>query len=115
MRLVFNPLSGKFDFVGDSGGSFSLKVIAADEEIEIPENQQMLFHGDLMVEGNLMVSGEAFQVRQSEPESTFWTTVPVNKTIKIRQNRVLFYGTNFMVNGNLRVEGELIPLLNFFQ
>lgn len=114
MRLIFNPLSGQFDFVGDVGsGSFSIKKVEQDEEIEIPLNRQMLIHGDLMVHGNLMVNGEVLQIRTGEPESTFWSNVPINKTVKIRRNRVLFYGSDFMVNGTLIVHGDLMSTRRF--
>lgn len=107
----FNPLTGKLD-ISKSGGdasspnNYSHKTIEEGSLETIPDGQQMLFTGDLIVRGDLMVSGEAKEINCKE-ESFFFTTIKPQETIVVRPNRLLFYKTNLSVQGNIRVLGTV--------
>jgi hypothetical protein len=111
MAIVFNPFSGTFDFSGSGGGSsgfsFSFKEISDGNQVAIDQGQQMVVDGDIMVNGDLNVEGEVFQIPDFSKWAFFWTTIPVNESIRVPANRLMFYLSPFMVDGNLFVEGQL--------
>lgn len=107
----FNPFTGTFDIVGSGSGggfspdNFSYKKILPLEVKTIPENQQMLFSGDLMVEGTILVNGEIKDVTNFELEEYFYTLIELGKNVFVKANRLLLYKDNIMVHGNLLVYG----------
>jgi hypothetical protein len=56
MSIVFNPFSGNFDFTKND--NFSIKNIPEGCSICIPENQQMIVYGPMLIEGEFFVLGE---------------------------------------------------------
>jgi len=62
MGLKFNPLTGQFDLVGSGGTSssadnFSYEKIPTGSTVEIPINQQMITHQNLLIDGTLISTG----------------------------------------------------------
>jgi hypothetical protein len=54
MSFKFNPITGQLDLVNASAPeNFSYKKILVGESKAVPLNQQMLFDGDLLVQGDL--------------------------------------------------------------
>lgn len=113
MSFEFNPFTGTFDLVGAGGGggfspdNFSYKKILNSEIKTVPENQQMLFSGDIMVQGTLRVLGEIKEIRNAEPDNFFYTKIEAFEFVRVKLNRLLLYKSNLIVHGNLVVEGTL--------
>ena len=111
MSFKFNPITGKLDLVGSpaqaSPDNFSYKLIEVGESKTVPVNQQMLFDGNILVQGNLMVLGEIKEITKTDDEGFFYTTILLSENVKVRENRLLLYKDNIMVLGNLNVLGTL--------
>lgn len=63
----FNPITGRLDLVGTGGSTsttqnFSYSRITTGNTVTIPEYQQMLFVGNLTIDGTLVIDGEAIEV-----------------------------------------------------
>lgn len=54
-KLVFNPLEGQFDLV--AGNNFSYESVPQNKKLLIPDNNQMIFHGEFFLEGELQIDG----------------------------------------------------------
>jgi len=58
MGLKLNPFTGKFDLVSIEPENFSYNNIVTGKTVTVPENQLMLVHGDLDIDGVLELEGE---------------------------------------------------------
>jgi len=126
-----NPLTGELDLVSIDDENFSYNNVAADSEVEIPENQQMIVFEDINVDGELTINGdlvifdnkvinriidtdasetinvELFEVvKQTEPAIvTSFSSVITGSRITIVNSSV---GTNTL---NITIQGEVNPII----
>lgn len=114
MGFKFNPFTGNFDLVGEAGDitvlgedNFSYIKVESGQDVVVPLNQEMVYRNDLMVEGNLMVRGNTYQIQDPIETSFFWTTIPNGTTVRVPTNRLMLYSSPLMVQGNLYVDGLL--------
>jgi hypothetical protein len=112
MSVTFNPFTGRFDFVGAASAAtpnFSYKEVPEGTSVNIPENQQMIFDGPLLVKGDLLVSGDAIDISGRGADGTcFFNEVENNFTVPAK--RLLLYKRNLLITGNLRVLGDCMEL-----
>lgn len=107
MSIKFNAFTGKFDLVETNDPNFSYTNIQSGESVEIPSGQEMLTVNDIMVDGDLMVSGNAIQLQDQSSNNFFFTKIVSGESIVIPENRLMLFANNLMVDGNLMVNGEL--------
>ena len=131
MPFKYNPLTDKLDVVSIDDENFSYNNVAADCEVEIPENQQMIVFEDINVDGELTINGdlvifdnkvinriidtdasetinvELFEVvKQTEPAIvTSFSSVITGSRITIVNSSV---GTNTL---NITIQGEVNPII----
>jgi len=110
-RIDFNPFTGRFDLVGEGAGggndNFSYTRIEDGSFVTIPENQQMLYSGDLYLLGDLYQYGGLFQVSDTRVSQV--SLVPENTVHQIYSNEVMFY-KNLRILGDLRIHGDLVEI-----
>ena len=95
---------------GGGGGSdenFSYTNIIAATVTTVKENQQMLYKGDLTVDGDLYVYGEIAQVIDDCYQCMTPSYIPPTESFRIPINRVAFF-RDITIDGFIRVEGDLI-------
>jgi len=111
MAFKFNPLTGQLDIVGagsTSPDNFSYTLISSGASLEVPSGQLMIFTQDLMVEGNLIVSGDILDLDQKTFD--FWTNIPDTESVIVDPNRLMLFRSPFVVSGNIRVLGDLLEI-----
>ena len=54
-QIAFNVLEGQFDLV--TGNNFSYRTVPADKKLKIRDNEQMVLHGCMEVDGMLEIEG----------------------------------------------------------
>lgn len=112
MSFKFNVFTGKFDIVETNEPNFSYIYIDETESVEVQSGQEMITQKDILVDGDLMVSGETFQLPDYSKLCFFWTKITADESIRIPANRLLIYVENIMVDGNLMVDGDLLGVSN---
>lgn len=106
MSFKFNPLTGQLDLVETNDPNFSYINIQESESIEIPAGQEMIVQNDVVVDGDLMASGNMIQLPDQQ-QGFFWTKIAAHESIEVPENRLLLFASNLMVDGNLLINGEL--------
>lgn len=54
-KVTFNPIEGQFDLI--TGNNFSYESVPDNKKLQIPDNHQMILHGEFVLEGELQVEG----------------------------------------------------------
>lgn len=112
MSFKFNPTTGRLDLIESNDPNFSYINVAESESVEIASGQEMLFQSDMMIDGDLMVSGIAAQLPEIispivSEFSFFFTRIDSGASIVIPDGRLMLFANSLIVDGNLLVNGEL--------
>lgn len=115
MAFSFNPITGQLDLVGSSSGgaspdNFSYLSVADGETVEIPEGQQMLYDGSIVVDGTLDVSGEISEIVNYSDWSFGWNTIPADVSLYVQSFRDFLFSGTLTVEGSLTLDGNLIEV-----
>ena len=89
--------------------NFSVVKVLEGETVVVPENQQMLYIGDISIAGDLLINGDIRQITNTYYDSFSLGTVEENECIVIPENKVLFY-RNLRVLGDIRLLGDMVEM-----
>jgi hypothetical protein len=97
---------------GSSPGSenFSIIKIESTETKTIPTNQQMLYSGNLDIEGSLIINGKIEEILDYSSFGFSWNFIPNNLSLKIPTNRDLIFVSPFIIDGQLIIDGRMIEV-----
>lgn len=115
MSYRFNPFTGQLDIVGAGGGgtsvpNFSYDYISPTESIEVPAGQEMLLASDLVVDGELILTGQVIFL-SLEPDSICpLNPVPANRKLSIFASEQCLIYDELTVDGEVYNDGEIILL-----
>jgi hypothetical protein len=108
MTFKFNPITGNLDLDTKEPDNYSKKEI--NEAQEIPENQLMLYSGDIYINEALELNGEIEEIVDYSDWSFGWNNIPLLKCIRIPSTRDLLFCAFLEINGTLSIEGRLIEV-----
>lgn len=54
-KIIINPLEGDFDIITDN--NFSYESVPENKKLQIPDNHQMVVHGEFHLDGELQLDG----------------------------------------------------------
>lgn len=54
-KITLNPLEAQFDVI--TGNNFSYESVPENKKLLIPNNHQMVFHGEFDLDGELQIEG----------------------------------------------------------
>lgn len=110
MSYKFNPIEGRLDLVGVGGGDSSpdnFSYLDVDLEVTVPEGQQMLVSGHVVVGGHLIVLGDLVDISGRHTESFFYDEIGIDEVVEVKPKKLLLYHNHLSVLGVLRVNGRL--------
>jgi len=131
MAFKLNPLTAKLDLVSIDDENFSYNNITEDNEIEIPENQQMIVYNTLSIDGSLVINGDLVILddkvhnRITEEEFTSAVNVELFEVIKqissgittsldgvIKGSKITIVNSSLGTNTlNLTIQGVVSPTI----
>ena len=110
MPFKYNPLTDKLDVVSIDDENFSYNNVAADCEVEIPENQQMIVFEDINVDGELTINGDLVIFDDKVINRIIDTDA--SETIDIELFEVIRQTTSGITTSLNAVTGSMITITN---
>jgi len=105
-----NPLTGELDLVSIDDENFSYNNVAADSEVEIPENQQMIVFEDINVDGELTINGDLVIFDDKVINRIIDTDA--SETINIELFEVIRQTTSGITTSLNAVTGSMVTITN---
>lgn len=112
-RVIYNPFSGTFDFVGGGSGPTSadnFSYTKVETLVTIPENQEMVVSSPIVVDGTLEVTGKVTELVEWSDWSFSWNRIPSGKTIRVPIERDMLVFPGLKIDGVLALDGRLIEI-----
>lgn len=110
MPFKLNPLTGELDLVSIDDENFSYNNVAADSEVEIPENQQMIVFEDINVDGELTINGDLVIFDDKVINRIIDTDA--SETINIELFEVIRQTTSGITTSLNAVTGSMVTITN---
>ena len=110
MPFKLNPLTGELDLVSIDDENFSYNNVAADSEVEIPENQQMIVFEDINVDGELTINGDLVIFDNKVINRIIDTDA--SETINIELFEVIRQTTSGITTSLNAVTGSMVTITN---
>jgi len=110
MPFKYNPLTDKLDVVSIDDENFSYNNVAADCEVEIPENQQMIVFEDINVDGELTINGDLVIFDDKVINRIIDTDA--SETINIELFEVIRQTTSGITTSLNAVTGSMVTITN---
>jgi hypothetical protein len=115
VSFKFNPFTGTLDIAGSSSApvatkNFSYLFIPTGQTIRVAEGQQMVFDGDLVVDGTLEIDGQILQLVDYSFWAYSWNLIPVDVSLLVPTFRDMLVVPGLIVDGVLTIDGRLVEV-----